>query len=68
MLTVKELKAELQSRGLSMSGGKKELVFRLQASYRLKARDRSRVDPLAALIGAWFMLANLVNWCVGRSL
>ena len=51
MMTVRELKAKLQSRGLSMSGGRKELVLRLEASDRLKASDRSRVDPVAGLSG-----------------
>ena len=33
MMTVRELKAKLQSRGLSMSGGRKELVLMMMSKY-----------------------------------
>ena len=50
MITVQWLKAELRSRGLSMSGLKEELVERLRAS------DWAREEgSVAALIGAWCM-------------
>ena len=51
MVTVRELKDKLRSRGLSMSGLKEELVK------RLKDNDWAMGEgPMEALIGAWCML------------
>ena len=63
VMTVRELKDELRSRGLSTSGLKEVLVERLRVS------DWNMGEgPVKALIGAWCMLDNLVSWYVGRSL
>ena len=66
VMTVRELRAELQSRGLSMSGGRKEPGYAARGkrpapgkNTPVKASDWSRVDPVARLIGAWFMF----SWC-----